>query len=197
MVFGAVLLRDFRRKFRLIQGFIVKADRERLHRPIHQLAHECHNQPRVYAPAKQRYKGNVAVQPNAHRIFQKWQQSLGGFLFRTKSGFLRPQPPVTRNSFLPVLPDKKFTGPKLSYALENCPRRRHVPETEVIVQRNFVYFPANPRILKQTRQFGAENKLPADLAVIKRLLAGSIARQQKLLLIAIPDRPRKTSLYLL
>src|SRR5205807_1566347 len=70
-------------------------------------------------------------------------------------------------------------------------RRRSRQESEIVIQRFFVYFRRDRRMLQDRLDFRSEDEAAIVLVKIERLYAGTIPRQHQPLAIGIPDRNRE------
>src|SRR5947209_4585844 len=67
-------------------------------------------------------------------------------------------------------------------------RRRSRQESEIVIQRVFVYVGRDRRMLQDRLDFRSEDEPAVLLIEVKRLYAGAIARQHQPFTIRVPDR---------
>ena len=168
---------------------LLEADRERLHRAVHQLRHQCDDQARVEAAAEHRTERDVAHQAQPDRLLEPGQQPRTPLLEVTPALERRLRvAPVPALLDLAVLHDEDAARLELLHCGERRRRRREEAERQVGVDRLVVEVGRDEPAREEALELGREDEEVAADRVVDRLDPEAIAGYHAALPRLIPDR---------
>ena len=168
---------------------LLEADRERLHRAIHQLRHQRHDQARVEPSAQHRTERDVAHQSQANRLLEPGQQPHAPLLEVAAALERRLRvAPVPAFLDLAVLDDEDAARLELSHCGERRRRRREEAERQVGVDRLVVEVGRDEPAREEALELGREDEEVTADRVVDRLDPEPVSCDHATLACLVPDR---------
>ncbi len=170
----------------------MKADGKGPHRLSHQLRHQRHVRRRINAARKKHAERHVGH----HALFDRGPQQIQNvlpmlFLCAGDRRYRRQRIPVLSDArFAVAIDDQHVPSGKFLNSAKECLRRRRRDKSQIVIQRGFIYFPANGWMFEDGFDLGSEDEPAVLLIKVERLDAGPVARQHQSLQIGIPEGNR-------
>ena len=194
VVVGAVALRHHPGVGELVESLLVEPDRERLHGPRREPAHQGDHDARIDPPAQERPERDVGHHPEADGLGQDLLEGVGRVLLvevelrQVVERPVRADLPLADPGAVVVELDGQVVGRR---ELEDPPERRRgggdVAVGQVVVDRRRVELPGDPGVLEQRLQLGGEDELAVGLGVEEGLLPHPVPRQEEAPPVRVPD----------
>ncbi len=150
----------------------------------------------IEASAQKDADGNVAHHLLAHGLFELVPEPFHVVPpadRRMALAFSQAEVPVRRHLEALRGVREGVRGRKFPDPAKDGPRRRNVLERKVLVQRDDIDAPLDPRMLEDGFQLGAEDQLIARESVVERLDAEAIPGEKQLSRLRVPDGEREHS----
>ena len=190
VMLGAKDGRDAPRVGRLVVAPVIEADGETVQPAAGLLSGERGDGAGIDSTREEKTDRHVATQPFLDRVPQDGKQILSPFINVAIAHWivLERDVPVAIKAQSVAVEEEKGAGFDFVDSLENRVRRRDVTVGEIFADRERLKPARDPRMGQQRLEFRGENQLSIPHAIVERLHSDSVARQEKSLLRAIPDR---------
>src|SRR6266550_10824 len=170
----------------------MKANRKSSDRLGHQLRHQGHVRRRIDSAGEKDAERNV----RHHAFLDRGPQQLQNIFLMLLLG---PNNWISRRQRVPVLcdgrcpttiDDQHVAGGKFLDVTKESLRRRSSYESEIVIERLFVYFGCHRRVFEDGFDLGSKDKPSILLIEVERLDARTISGQYELFALGIPKRDR-------